>query len=260
MKSDRSNSLAPLLLSLLIFTTIAAKGKANNAPSNIGDKSDIQLQQDRLEFEKEKAIEDRKLERERLDFDKTKHNSDELNAKSNARLSAIATIVPVLAACLTIGFGIWNYRKGARLQFEIKAAEIAFERETAKAVQNRAIALKKMFGDRLPKGFPAPFDLAELGGNKEDPEGKLTFLELILKYPDKQPQITRLWKELFDDDWLERVEQLKYSLGKPKFTEDKKLFAELLLNHPAKKAEIMKLGNYLFEDQSHLNFQTLLDP
>jgi hypothetical protein len=166
------------------------------------------LDHDRLEFEKQRFVVE------------TKRGNDQLqNEKTKAYWSAISTIVPIIAALLTVGYGMLNFRKqsieaarlqneAAKLQFEIKAAEIAFAGKTPKAVEHRGTILKRIFGDRLPANFPAPF---EAGEPKETPAEKITFLELLLKYPGKEQQILRLWTALFGelgDPWLERVKPI----------------------------------------------------
>lgn len=166
------------------------------------------LDHDRLEFEKQKFVVE------------TKRGNDQLqNEKTKTYWSAVSTIVPIIAALLTLGYSIWSFRKqsieaarlqneGAKLQFEIKAAEIAFAGKTPRAVEHRGRILKKIFGDRLPENFPAPF---EAGEPKETPAEKITFLELLLKNPGKEQQILKLWTALFGelgDPWLERVKPI----------------------------------------------------
>jgi hypothetical protein len=163
------------------------------------------LDHDRLEFEKQKFVVE------------TKRGNDQIqNEKTKTHWSVVSTIVPIIAALLTLGYSIWSFRKqsieaarlqneGAKLQFFIKAAEIAFAGKTPKAVEHRGRILKKIFGDRLPENFPAPF---EAGEPKETPAEKITFLELLLKYPGKEQQILKLWIALFGDPWLERVKPI----------------------------------------------------
>lgn len=168
----------------------------------------LSLERDRLAFEERKFEAEAKRENEKLETEKSK-----------VVWSAVSSIVPIVAALTTLVYGIWSFRKqsiataqiqneGAKLQFEIKAAEIAFAGRTPKAVENRGRVLKKMFGDRLPENFPAPFEPVEHGGGKEAPAEKITFLELLLKYPDKEQHIFNLWTELFGDSWLERVKAI----------------------------------------------------
>jgi hypothetical protein len=150
--------------------------------------------------------------------------------RSKAAWSAVATIVPLLAALGTLIYSVWSFRKqtgetarlhkeaaietarlqneSAKLQFEIKAAEIAFSGKTPEAVRNRAKVLKTIFGQRLPENFPPEFDPKTYGGGKETPEEKMFFLELLLKYPGKEKEIVEGWDTLFGDAWLARVKPL----------------------------------------------------
>jgi hypothetical protein len=184
----------------------SAKPLSGGTPSTA--ERQLDLDRDRLEFEKRKFAVETNEENDKLE-----------NEKVKTRWSAISTIVPIIAALLTLGYGIWSFRKqaieaaklqneGAKLQFEIKAAEIAFDGKTPKAVENRGRVLKRIFNNRLPESFPAPFEAGEHGGGKEAPAEKITFLELLLKYPDKEQQILKLWTALFGDPWIERIRPL----------------------------------------------------
>jgi hypothetical protein len=113
-----------------------------------------------------------------------KRESDKLESDHiRAQWSAISSIIPIIVALLTLGYSIRLQHQAARLQFEIKAAEIAFAGKTPQAVENRAKILKKIFDKRLPDDFPGPFDGLQ-GKAKEPPAEKLSFLELLQKYPE----------------------------------------------------------------------------
>jgi hypothetical protein len=178
------------------------------------DEEDLAAQRERLELDKKKFASDREKEGKELEIEKAKLEVEQ----SKVPWSAASTIVPLLAALFTIGYSVWSFRKqntlqseaqkaAAKLDFEIKAAEIAFAGKSPQAVQNRGGTLKEMFGDRLPDKFPGSFDPKLYGGDKEDPEGKKLLLELLLKYPDKKEDILKYWDQLFPGDyqWLERV-------------------------------------------------------
>jgi hypothetical protein len=174
------------------------------------------------------------IEQQKLDLEYQKLEVE----RSKARWSAASTIVPLLAALGTLIYSVWSFRKqikqtatlqkesaiatatlqkesasetarlqneSAKLQFEIKAAEIAFSGKTPEAVRNRASVLKTIFGDRLPENFPPTFDPKTYGGGKESPEEKMFFLELLLKYAGKETEIIKGWEMLFGDTWLDRV-------------------------------------------------------
>ena len=184
---------------------IEPRRAANEAPV---DDRRLQLDHDRLEFDKQKFESDTALAREKLQQD-----------ERHEKWAALGTILPFLAGFSTLVYSVWSFRKqaiatavlqkeAATLQFEMKAAEIAFAGKTPTAVQHRAQALTKVFGDRLPASFPAPLDVGALGEKEESPAEKLQFLELLLKYPDRQRQALDLWKALFEDEWLDRVEPI----------------------------------------------------
>jgi len=174
------------------------------------------------------SIEERKLilDRDRLDFEKqkfeaeTKLSSAKLEQERTAAMwSAASTILPFVAGFFTLCYSIWSFRRqasqaatfqkdSAKLQFDLKAAEIAFSGKSPEAVKNRASALKKMFGDRLPADFAKDFDADSHGGGKEASTEKMAFLDLLLKHPDKQPQIVKIWDALFSDAWLDRVKPI----------------------------------------------------
>jgi hypothetical protein len=168
----------------------------------------LELERQKLAEETREASERSQIERAKLDFE-----------KSNAFRSLFSSMVPLLVALGTLAFSIYSFRKqaqqqnesqerAARLQFEIKAAEIAFAGKTPEAVANRAQALRAIFADRLPNQFAGSFQPGEHGGGKESPDEKKFFLELLMKYPDHKAEIFTLWQSLFGDEWLDRVQPL----------------------------------------------------
>ena len=80
-----------------------------------------------------------------------------------------------------------------------------FSAKSPEAAANKARSLITMFPERLPASFAQGFDPKDVGGGKEDPEGKKLFLELLLKYPGNDDKLFDLWAEVFGDDWLDRV-------------------------------------------------------
>jgi hypothetical protein len=173
------------------------------------------LDWERFEFEKQKAAEAAQLEAQKLTLDREKLELE----KSSVSWTKISSSIPLLVALSTLAYGLWSFSQQSKqqanaqiaatqLQFEMKAAEIAFAGKSPEAVFNRAKALKAIFGDRLPATFPNSYDPIQLGGGKEDPDAKKFFLELLLKYPDKKDQIAKLWEALFGDSWFDRIKPL----------------------------------------------------
>jgi hypothetical protein len=173
----------------------SARQAASGTPST--EERRLALDRDRLEFEKQKFAVETKRENDKLQ-----------NERTQQYWSSASAIVPIIAALLTLVYGIMSLRETAKLQFFIKAAEIAFAGKTPEAVENRSKLLKKIFGTRLPDNFPPQFDPGEHGGGKEPPEGKVPFVEMLLKYPGQDQKILGLWTELFGDAWLKRVKPL----------------------------------------------------
>jgi hypothetical protein len=165
---------------------------------------DLSLQRERLEFDKQKLASDTDIENKKLKIEREKLEAE------NSTLSHLVPWITALAALGAFVFSVWSFGKQAELQFEIKAAEIAFSRETANAVKSRAKALKLIFPKRLPKDFTNDFDPKDFGSDKEPSDEKKFFLELLLKYPGKEAQAFELWAKLFpgDKEWLGRVETL----------------------------------------------------
>jgi hypothetical protein len=201
--------LQRILLLALIFVAMSVP---SSEPVLAQNDTHSNIEKQKLDLENQKLA----VEREKLDVERGK-----------AKWSAASTIVPLLGVLGTLIYSVWSFRKqmnnsatlqkeaaietarlqneSAKLQFEIKAAEIAFSGITPEAVTNRARVLKKIFEDRLPANFPATLEPKDHGGGKESPDEKMFFLELLLKYPGKEKEIIRAWDKLFGDSWLERV-------------------------------------------------------
>jgi hypothetical protein len=194
---------------------------------------------------REPADQDQLIEQQRLDLDRQKHSDDLALQRDDLALkkeqlqvqrsqivwTALATVIPLLAVLLTLGYNAWSFRKqtlqlsdqrrddaeetkirraeDADLQFQLKAAEIAFSGESPLEVQDRAKALKQIFPTRLSHNFLVDYDPAEFGERVGKLDSKKFFLELLLKYPkpEQQFETLSLWKELFpgDVEWLLRV-------------------------------------------------------
>lgn len=191
----------------------ASKPPSGKTPSAKEEES-LAVQRERLEMDKQKFASDRATEKEKLDLERSKLKVEQ----SKVLWSALSTIVPLLGVLLTVVYSMWSFKKqtalqiaaqneAAKLDFEIKAAEITFAGKSPQAVRNRGNALKAMFGGRLPGRFLEGFDPKTYGGDKEAPEDKKFFLELLLKYPDKKTEIVKYWDQLFpgDHQWIERV-------------------------------------------------------
>jgi hypothetical protein len=197
--------------------TPARRPDTSRTAASDKDNSDLALEKKKFQLEVQKFASDAEAENTRLSIEREKLNAD----LAVAKWSKVSSVVPLVVALLTIIYGVWTFNKqgkqqtaaqadAARLQFELKAAEIAFAGKTPEAVMNRAKALSAVFPDRLPSDFLSSFDPQKFGGGKQDPAGKKCFLELLTKCssPQDKAEMVSLWKALFADDWLHGVESL----------------------------------------------------
>lgn len=208
--------LALAIAAVLLTCTAAqqekkSRGKASTQKTAVAQvKPESPLDRERFEFDKQKYQSDHDLELKKLELEREKLSA------SQSFWSELVAGVPLLIAVGTLVWGIVSFQKQARqqaaaqleaakLQFELKAAEIVFSAKTPEAAANKARSLVTMFPERLPN-FAKGFDPNAVGGGKEDPEGKKVFLESILKYPGNDAKVFDLWKEMFGDDWLDRVQ------------------------------------------------------
>ncbi|BCG03911.1 hypothetical protein PPGU19_084790 (plasmid) [Paraburkholderia sp. PGU19] len=179
------------------------------------------LARERLDFDKAKTAFDQSIENQKMELERKKLANDNARIdldESKNWWAAASTIVPLLGVLATLAFSIYSFRKQqamqiesqnetARLNFEIKAAEIAFEGKSAYAVENRGRALRQIFSDRLRTDFLTNFNPDEFGGDAEPATQKMTLLDLLAKYPNQRTEILTNWSNLFPGDrsWLARV-------------------------------------------------------
>jgi len=205
-----------LLLLLCSVTYAEQKTQKTLSPTREStgaqDDGGLALQRARLELDKQKLAYDHDIEEKKLEAEREKLEVE----RSSAIYSALSSMVPLVVGIGTLGYGLWSFKKQAQLQFETKAAEIAFSARTPDAVLNRVSALKALFPHRLPGNFGGSFKPVDYGGGKEDPEGKKFLLELLVKYPSQRNEIGELWEKLFGgDQWLARIKPLLSTLPPP---------------------------------------------
>ncbi len=122
------------------------------------------------------------------------------------RLKAWGTIlsilIPLLIASLTFAFNALSEARQRQSDFELKAAELAFDTEGPVGTFNKARALAALFPDKLPTDFAATFDPNKYGVSRSEPRFEL--LKLITEYPDQKNDIIEMWLKLFPDHtWAE---------------------------------------------------------
>lgn len=97
-------------------------------------------------------ISSEKLAERQIEYDKLKIE------RIKAWGSVFSIPMSFLIATLTIVYGIWSHDARSRVDFEMKAAEIVIMSSSSPSeAANKAIALKKLFPNRLPPNFAEAF-------------------------------------------------------------------------------------------------------
>jgi hypothetical protein len=167
------------------------------------------------------AIDSLKLAFDRETFTKkftsdTAHTSRELRLdQTKAWITGVATLVPLLVAA--ISFAVANQarleearearqtnREQTAAQFELKAAELAFNTPGIFNTWNRARALKALFPERLPHDFVDNFNPADYSGISA--EAKLELFKAMVAHPTDRRAILDLWCRIFPgDQWAREI-------------------------------------------------------
>ncbi len=154
------------------------------------------------------AVEEKKLaiEESKLALERRKQGFDILIGS----LGALGIAVPLLAAAWTLRDQRINRKEEAKVQFQLKAAEIAMAARDSTQVQNKARLLKTLFPDWLPDGFAENFNPKsyQLGTSMERREG---LVKLLAEHPESREEIIRAWDLLFpfdnDNPWFRSLKE-----------------------------------------------------
>jgi hypothetical protein len=128
-------------------------------------------------------------------------------------LSAVGgwpVFIPLLIASGTIAFNAWSQRQQARLQFELKAAELVMSSPSPFAMRDRAEALAALFGGRFAEQLATipNFDPGRYGGL--NPQLKRDLVKLVLEHYDHRREILEVWRRLHrDEQWREAIDQIE---------------------------------------------------
>lgn len=71
---------------------------------------------------------------------------------------AVSVLVPLLIAVFTAAYNVQLQDKRAKIDFELKAAEIVMTASSPKAATNKAKVLTELFPDRLSSRFENTFE------------------------------------------------------------------------------------------------------
>lgn len=183
--------------------------------------------------EKSSGVEEKKLdlERAKFEFEKVKYK-DELDQK---RRDSQNDLIKTVVAALSLGvpfliavIGVWaesrnrrrndiaerdSREKNEKLQFQLKAAEIALDVRNSGEIQPKAAALAQLFPDRLPQNFAKNLDPETIRFGPPTTDAKMELLKLLAQYPNERGAILRIWSHMFPADvgkW-NKSEHLDYS-------------------------------------------------
>jgi hypothetical protein len=129
---------------------------------------------------------------------------------ATAWLTTATIFIPLIAAVVTLAFGVYNQNRQSRRDFELKVAEIVMGETGPVGAYNKARAFKAFFPDQLPPNFAAGFDPAEYESGfpqlEAEAKSKKEFINLIAPHPSERERILQAWRELFPGDrWTQYV-------------------------------------------------------
>ena|ERR1051326_987130 len=148
-----------------------------------GDKIS-KLDQMKLDFEREKLVKTLEMEREKLAVEAKK-----------LRWTVVAAVVSVV----TIGVGVWNVRKAAEAQLEMKLADTVLISQKPSQSIARGRFIADLMGDQLPEGLKNKLETlkAENYAANENTEPTLDLLRLLADHPKDRATILNDWEALF---------------------------------------------------------------
>jgi hypothetical protein len=161
---------------------------------------DNELERDKLAFEREKFIEIQKLE----------------------KIKAVLLFIPLIAAIMTIAYNIHSDNQEAKMNFELKSAEIVMDAKGPEETYYKAQALKTLFKGSLPDNFAEGFNSDDASLGTTDASGdKNEFLKLVIqdnKY--SKDEIVKFWGVLYPADrvWLEDIAKKNISWSESRTT------------------------------------------
>ncbi len=179
-------SLSPLGHSVSVHASSAQTVNATVIPESGA------LKLEREKFEYQKILEDKKLEVEQL----------------KAWLNGGSIVIPLLLGAITLA---WQSRTAAKLKereardaFELKAAEIVFTGDSARATKNKARALTVLFPKRLPSNFGDAFEPEKFSGPRW--EAQLEVFKAACSKVQSSEEVYKIWYQLFPGDiWIKSL-------------------------------------------------------
>jgi hypothetical protein len=120
-----------------------------------------------------------------------------LREKKQLSWSRWSLFIPMVILAGTIAANALVVHQQTRTQFELKVVETVFNSSNVTGSRNRQRALKILFPERLH--WLTPDSLLPLGQELKSLD-KRGLLDLLVRYPDREAQIVRLWTEMYPAD------------------------------------------------------------
>lgn len=173
----------------------------------------LALERDRLALEKERAAATERLEQDKLALERERLAFSRQQVPQT-NWTAVSVLLSALIGSGTLLYSFYSLKEQSKLQFKIKAADIAMGDARSETVAfHRARWLKVVFKDLLPDNFGNDF-------GAKDVEDKAAFsfgnsverkIELMKLVAEKAPDIDTIintWRKLNpDDDWFKHFDK-----------------------------------------------------
>jgi hypothetical protein len=149
----------------------------------------LDLEEKKLNFEREKLDRQIKLDREK-----------ELYKVAGAVITILGSVI---LAYIAFSNDLDLQEQQALSDFKLKAAEIAMSAKTPIGTENKAKALQNLFPTELGPNFGRSFDPKDFGF-VDDRGRREQLMDVLVKYNESRDEILDTWWKLFpeDRDWL----------------------------------------------------------
>jgi len=123
--------------------------------------------------------------------------------KRKLRWTVLSLFVPLLIAASSVAYAVWNNAQQARIDFQIKAAEIVMETQSPGGAVNRARFLATLFPDYLPADFAAGLQATDFTGGLSDEAIQIRSLlfNALADRAESGADVTQLWQTIFDREF-----------------------------------------------------------
>jgi hypothetical protein len=173
----------------------------------------LALERDRLALEKERAAATERLEQDKLALERERLAVSRQQVPQT-NWTAVSVLLSALIGSGTLLYSFYSLKEQSKLQFKIKAADIAMGDARNETVAfHRARWLKVVFKDLLPDNFGNDFGAKDVEdkaafsfGNSV--ERKIELMKLVAEKAPDVDTIINTWRKLNpDDDWFKHFDK-----------------------------------------------------